>query len=307
MWRFLWLVWVISCAASIPVFAQRKKEAAEPDNKKPVAVIPFRIIDRHVVIPAVLSGSKDTLHFIFDTGAEVTVLDARVATRLRLNGSKEAFMSGVNNGMIKVPVTSINAMYLNEIRLPYVNAYIENLENISPVTPMDGVIGVALLKAYIVKIDYRQQQLVCYHKGRTPIGNTGRLVHFQLNYTTPVIDAVVQLPDGRTIPGHYHLTSGGDYGILFNWPFVDKNKLNTLLPTANTDRVQDMAKVLYYINSSIPQLELAGHNIKQVPVSYSKDVDDVGAFTEIAGAIGYEVWKQFTLTINYDKKELYIE
>jgi hypothetical protein len=122
-----------------------------------------------------------------------------------------------------------------------------------------------------------------------------------------VIDASIQLPNGSRLPGHYHITTGGDYGILFNWPYVDKNKLNTLLPTVNTDRVQDMVKVLYYINSSVPSLELGGHSIKNVPVSYSKDIDDLGVFTEVAGSIGYDIWKDFTLTINYDRKELYLE
>ncbi|CAL1521139.1 retropepsin-like aspartic protease [Chitinophaga sp. MM2321] len=304
MWRFLGIVIVFFCHAVVPAGAQRKNTSAEVDNKKPVAVIPFKLIDKHVVIPVLLSGSIDTLHFIFDSGAEVTILHTRIAEKLQLKSGREAFMSGSNNGMIKVPVTTLNALYLKEIRLPYVSAYLENLDALGPI---DGVIGVALLKSYIVKIDYRQQQITLFRNGKTPIGNTGRLLHFQLNFSTPVIDAAIQLPDGRSLPGHYHVTTGGDYGILFNWAYVDKNKLNTALPTIDTDKVQDMIKILYYINSSIPLLQLGGHDIKNVPVSYCKDVDDVGVFTEVAGAIGYDIWKQFTLTINYNKKELYLE
>ncbi|HVI48921.1 MAG TPA: retropepsin-like aspartic protease [Chitinophaga sp.] len=306
MWRFLGTVLIIACYTAGTADAQRRKAAApeEQDNKKPVAVIPFRYVDKHMVIPVVLSGSTDTLQFVFDTGAEVTVLHTRIADKLRLNKSRDAFMTGTNNAMIKVPVITLNAIYIKDLRLPYVGAYLENLDNLGQV---DGVIGVALLKTYIIKIDYRQQQLVFYGKGKTPIGNTGRLLHFQLNYSTPVIDAAITLPDGRSLPGHYHITTGGDYGILFNWPYVDKNKLNTLLPTINTDQVRDMVRLLYYINSNVSELQLGGHSIKNVPVSYCKDVDDVGAFTEIAGSIGYEVWKQFSLTINYNKKELYLE
>ncbi|PSL49345.1 aspartyl protease [Chitinophaga niastensis] len=289
----------------MPAYAQRKSTpAVTTDNKKPLAVIPFQLIDKHVVIPVMLSGGTDTLHFIFDSGSEVTILHTKTAEKLHLKAPGQAYMSGTNNAVIKAPVATINALYLKELRLPYVNA---NLEDLSDIGPIDGIIGVALLKSYIVKIDYRQQQLLLYRAGKTPIGNTGRLLHFQLNFTTPVIDASIQLPDGRKLPGHYHITTGGDYGILFNWPYVDKNKLNTLLTTINTDRVQDMVKVLYYINSSIPLLELGGHSLRDVPVSYSKDIDDLGVFTEVAGAIGYDIWKQFTLTINYDKKELYLE
>lgn len=306
MWRFIWIVTVFSCNALMSAYAQRKStpSADANENKKPVAVIPFQLVDKHVIIPVLISGSTDTLHFIFDSGAEVTVLHTTTAARLRLKSSAEAYMSGTNNAMVQTAVTTLNVLYLQEQRLPYVKAYLENLDDLGPV---DGIIGVALMKTYIVKIDYRKQQLVLYKAGKTPIGNAGRLLHFQLNFTTPVIDASIQLPNGSRLPGHYHITTGGDYGILFNWPYVDKNKLNTLLPTVNTDRVQDMVKVLYYINSSVPSLELGGHSIKNVPVSYSKDIDDLGVFTEVAGSIGYDIWKDFTLTINYDRKELYLE
>jgi hypothetical protein len=306
MWRFLWIaVTVIFCNTSLPVHAQRNSSAAAvTDNKKPVAVIPFQLVNKHVVIPVMVSGATDTLHFIFDSGAEVTILHTATAARLHLKNDGNAYMSGVNNAMAKTDVVTLNALYLKDLRLPYVKTYLENLDDLGQV---DGIIGIALMKTYIVKIDYRQRQLVLYKAGKTPIGNTGRLLHFQLNFSTPVIDASIQLPDGRRLPGHYHITTGGDYGILFNWPYVDKNRLNTILPTINTDRVQDMVKVLYYINSSVPLLEIGGRSFKNVPVSYCKDIDDLGVFTEVAGSIGYDIWKDFTLTINYDKKELYLE
>ncbi|RFS23431.1 hypothetical protein DVR12_10475 [Chitinophaga silvatica] len=300
MWRFLWIA-ILFFYVNVPVQAQRNNGS---DIEKPIAIIPFQLIDKQVVIPVLASGSTDTLHFIFDTGAEVTVLNFATANKLKLKGSGEVFMSGINNLMVKTSSVSINALYIREVRMPYVKAYLENLSNLGAI---DGIIGIALLKPYIVKIDYRKQELVLYKSGKTPIGNTGRLLHFQLNYTTPVIDASIQLSDGRRLPGHYHITTGGDYGVLFNWPYVDKNKLNTILPTINTDPVRDVVKTLYYINSTIPSLELGGHSIKQVPVSYCKDIDDLGVFTEIAGSIGYDIWKQFTLTINYDKQELYLE
>ncbi|RBL93453.1 aspartyl protease family protein [Chitinophaga flava] len=303
MWRFLGTVVIISFNTFMPAFAQRRNTTPAEDNTKPAAVIPFRMVDKHVVIPVMLSGSTDTLHFVFDTGAEVTILHEHVAQKMRINSGHQSFMSGTNNAMIKTLVVTLNALYLKELRIPYVKAYLENLNDIGQI---DGVIGVDLLKLYIVKIDYRQQQLVLYRNGKTPIGNTGRLLHFQLNYTTPVVDAAIQLPDGRNLPGHYHITTGGDYGILFNWPYVDSNRINSL-PTINTDRVQDMVRVLYYINSSIPSMQLGGKSIPNVPVSYSKDINDVGVFTEIAGSIGYDIWKQFTVVINYSKKELYIE
>jgi hypothetical protein len=37
-------------------------------------------------------------------------------------------------------------------------------------------------------------------------------------------------------------------------------------------------------------------------------VDDAGSMSEVAGSIGYFVWKQFrTITINYNEKEIFLE
>ncbi|MBV8254700.1 MAG: clan AA aspartic protease [Chitinophaga sp.] len=307
MWRIYWILIVIA-AACTNASAQRKNTSAEPDNTKPVSVIPFTLVNNHIVFPVTLSGSSDTLHFIFDSGAEVTVMNTRTAERLKMPSNRQAFMSGVNNGMIQVPVVTINALYIKDIRMPYVNAYLEDLRDLgNEKTSIDGVIGVALMRTYIIRIDYKNQQLMLFPNGKTKVNTAGQLIHFQLNYTTPVVEASIKLPNGTALMGNYHVTTGGDYGLLFNWPFVEKYKLNTILPTINTDKVQDMAKVLYYINSSIPQLQMAGRTVNSVPISYSKDVDDVGVFVEIAGAIGYEVWKHFTVTINYNKKELFLE
>ncbi|NIG52443.1 retropepsin-like aspartic protease [Chitinophaga sp. Cy-1792] len=305
MWR---LIRILVLAAACQTVSAQRKHTAETKSDKILATIPFTLVNNQVVIPVTVSGGNDTLHFIFDSGAEVTVMNIRTAEKLKLNSNRQDFMSGMNNAMTRVPVVTINALYIREIRMPFLTAYLEDLTDMgNEGTAIDGIIGVSLMKAYIIKVDYKNRQLTFYQNGNTPVNTAGQLLHFQLNYTTPVVDATIKLPNGNTLLGHYHVITGGEYGVLFNWPYVEKYKLNTLLPTINTDKIQDMLKVLYYINSKIPQLQMAGKVMNNVPVSYCKDVDDIGAFIEIAGAFGYDVWKHYTLTLNYAKQELFIE
>lgn len=308
MCRHFWIVLLVICGCSQLLRAQRKTPvAAASDNRKPLAVIPFRIVNNAMVIPVLLSGSSDTLHFIFDSGAAVTVLHTGTANRLRIKGNKEEGMVSSNNLMIKVPTASLSALYLHQVRLPFVKAYLENLAEFNGNGQQtDGIIGIDLLKPYIVRIDNRRQQLIIYAAGKTPREN-GQLLPFHLNFTTPVISAGIQTTLDKTIEGNYHVVTGGDYGILFNWPFVTKHRLHEILPTLNTSRIVDMAQILYYINSSLPVLQFNGYRFNNVPVSYCKDVDDIGAFSEVAGSIGYEIWKNFNLTFNYRQRELCLE
>jgi hypothetical protein len=293
-----------------PGFAQSSKRRPAADERGAAAVIPFRFYGHHVVIPAMVSGSSDTLHFIFDTGTEVTVLHYGLADTLGVQGKQKAGVTATNNLMLKVNTATLNVLYLGKARLPFVKVYLENIPEFrNGPLKIDGFIGIDLLKAYIVKIDYARQQLVLYPYGTAVPGTAGmQQLPFQLNFRTPVINATIALPDGQSLSGNYHLTTGGDYGILFNWPYTEKNRLNEQLVTQSTDRVQDLLKTYDYINSTIPSLNIAAFRLGNMPVSYCKDVNDDSPVMEIAGAIGYQAWKQFsTVIINYAQKELYLQ
>jgi hypothetical protein len=291
-------------------YAQSGKRRPAPQEKGAVAVIPFRLYGHHIVIPAMTSGRNDTLHFIFDTGSEVTVLHYGLADTLGVQGKQKAGVTATNNLMLKVNTATLNVLYFGKARLPFLKVYIENIPEFrNGPLKIDGFIGIDLLKAYIVKIDYRQQQLVLYPFGTAiPATLHAQPIPFQINFRTPVITTSIELPNGKSLNGNYHLTTGGDYGILFNWPYVEKNRLNEQLVTLSTDRGLDLIKEYDYVNSSIPSLGIASFRLDKIPVSYCKDVNDDSPVMEIAGAIGYQVWKQFSsVIINYPQKELYLQ
>lgn len=309
MRTYLFLL-LLCCSYAWPGFSQSGKRRPAPEEPGSVAVIPFRIYGHHIVIPAMVSGTSDTLHFIFDTGSEVTVLHYGLADTLGVQGKQKAGVTATNNLMLKVNTATLNVLYLGKARLPFLKVYLENIPEFrNGPLKIDGFIGIDLLKAYIVKIDYKRNQLVLYPPNtKVPGAANMQLIPFQINFHTPVISAAIELPNGQFMNGSYHVTTGGDYGILFNWPYTEKNRLDQQLVTLSTDQVQDLIKQYDYVNSSIPSLNIASIHMSRTPVSYCKDVNDDSPVMEIAGAIGCEVWKRFsTVIINYAQKELYLQ
>jgi hypothetical protein len=309
MRKFAYLL-LLCCSFISLGYAQSGKRHPVQQEKGAVAVIPFRMYGHHIVIPAMVSGHSDTLHFIFDTGTEVAVLHYGLADTLGIQGRQKAGVTATNNLMIKVNTATLNVLYLDKARLPFLKVYLENIPEFRRgALKIDGFIGIDLLKAYIVKIDYARQRLVLYPFGTVVPSIAGlQPIPFQINFRTPVVTAAIELPNGQSLSGNYHLTTGGDYGILFNWPYTEKHQLNQQLVTLSTDRVQDLVKTYDYVNSSIPSLSISSFHQKKVPVSYCKDVNDDSPVMEIAGAIGYNVWKQFSaVIINYPQKELYLQ
>lgn len=309
MKKFAFLL-LLCCSYALFSYAQSGKRRPAQIEKRAVAVIPFRLYGHHIVIPATVSGHNDTLHFIFDTGTEVTVLHYGLADTLGVQGKQKAGVTATNDLMIKVNTATVNVLYFDKARLPFLKVYLENIPEFRTGSlKIDGFIGIDLLKAYIVKIDYAHRQLVLYSFG-TAVPDIAGLqpIPFQINFRTPVISASIELPNGQFLNGNYHLTTGGDYGILFNWPYTDKHQLNQQLVTLSTDRVPNLVKTYDYVNSSIPSLSISSFRQNKVPVSYCKDVNDDSPIMEIAGAIGYQVWKHFSaVVINYPQKELYLQ
>ena len=280
-----------------------------PGSTEPgaAAVLPFQIYENHIVIPVTVSGSSDTLHFIFDSGSEVTVLHYGLMQKLGIKSTQKSGVSATGNVMLSINTATLNVLYLDQARLPFLKVYLENIPEFrkGPLV-IDGFIGIDLLQQYTVKIDYAQKQLVLYRANPPQNLPTGALrLPFTLNFRTPVISAAFQLPNGTTLVGNYHIISGGDYGVLLNWPYVEQNKLDKLLPKESTDEVPELLKINIYTNSTIPFLTIGNRRLSQVPVSYCEDVKDDSPVLEIAGSIGYEVWKRFpAIIINYRQKEI---
>jgi len=282
---------------------------APPSTAEPVAILPFRIYNHSLVISASTSNMEDSLHFIFDTGAEATTLSIETAKQLRLETKEDGGLSGTDDIVIRVPTSTINLLYFGKARLPLVKVYLETLKEFqkSPIH-IDGIIGVNLLKMFIVQIDYANSRILLFRQGKTPMSIPGKRLAMTLNFDTPVIEAVIELPDGRSLGSRYHFITGGDYGILFNWPFVEKYRLKEVLPIVSTDKVGDLYQVLTYMNTIIPYLAFGSVRMDKVSASYCKEVNDIGGLTEVAGSIGSYVWSQFrTITINYKQREIYLD
>lgn len=303
--------YLFSILVCLPAFLHAQDVASQ----KPVATLPFRLYDRYMVIASALSGptpsgaAPDSLHFIFDTGAEVTTLSKQTADQLKLETKDNGGLSGTDAVVVRVPTATLKVLYLDKTRLPFVKVYIEQLNEFQDQNMrIDGIIGVDLLKSFVVKIDYEKQVLQLYRSNKTPPNTPGQRMVLSLNFKTPVIEGTINLPDGQSLTSRFHFVSGGEYGILFNFPFVEKHRLNTRLPVLSTDKVKDLYKELTYTNTSLPSLDLGSVRLELVAASYCKDVNDAGSLHEMAGSIGFMVWRQFrTITVNYSGRELFLE
>jgi hypothetical protein len=274
-------------------------------GNRPLASVPFTADGAQLLIGAQIAGHPDTLHFLFDTGAEISVLSLRRAKAYHLNEKQEAGISGFGKEMTHVPVVEAPFLQIGAVKVPYPRFYLEDLSasEVKGIS-VDGIIGYDLLKRYIVKIDRDKSRLEIYKAGSFSCPPGGTRLKFSFNYDTPVVVGTLTLADGTPLTGSYHITTGGGYGLLLNFPYVQKHRLNARIPPTGSRTVQDLLKPITYTYGQAASFRIARYTLKQVTVSYSPDVNDGSAEGEIAGAIGYGIWQYFNLIFNYPEKEL---
>lgn len=299
-WKNALLFLLLALLSNVKLFAQRKAN-------HPLEIIPFLYDGRQVLIPVTIDPKKDTLHFLFDTGCEVNVLSTEAAERLQLDDKGESGISGWRKEMTMVPQAHARSLQVGGISLPYPNFYLQDLGNatLNGVT-IDGVIGYSLLQRYIVKLDFQQKKMTIFRAGNFHYPPGGELLKLGMSYKTPTISASIFTANGQMLTSTYHVITGGNFGLLLNGKYVQKYKLNSSLPATGSVTRQDLLLPVTYTQCQVPALQIGKNKLSHVPALYSPKVNDDAPGKEIAGAIGAEVWKQFTLVINLPGKELYL-
>jgi hypothetical protein len=122
--------------------------------------IPFEFREGLLWIKATVPQSPDPLNLLVDTGAGVSVLDTRVAERLKLK-----FGRAVNVRSVETILTGHWLQPLpikaNGIQLPenYLAVDLQKL-NQSCASPVDGLLGADFFREKVIQIDFTAQKLV---------------------------------------------------------------------------------------------------------------------------------------------------
>lgn len=270
--------------------------------------IPFLFNGYQVLIPVNIDDKEDTLHFLFDTGCEVNILSSEAAQRLQLEDKGESGISGWRKEMTMVPQAHARSLQIGNITLPYPEFYIQNLGNVTlNGISVDGVIGYSLLQRYIIKLDFQQKEMTFFRAGSFRYPPGGELLKVGMNYKTPAISASIFTGNGQMFTSTYHVITGGNFGLLLNDEYVQKYKLNASLQTTGSVTRQDLLLPVTYTQCQVPVLQIGKNKLTHIPALYSSKVNDDAPGKEIAGAIGAEVWKQFTMILNLPGKELYLK
>jgi predicted aspartyl protease len=279
--------------------------SAAPTQRQPVRV-PAEIRGSRVLLPVSVNGGPPAT-FILDTGAGSTTIDRDYAEKRGVHPTGEALALGaagrVNVGLARDVSFSFGGLTLPGGRTPLIPLGAISLR---AGNPMQGVLGYEAFKEHVVEIDYVGGS-VSFHETRAfrrPAG--AERIPIAFRHDVPRVEARLTLADGRTIPARLFVDTGADTGIVLTRAFTDKHAIEVEhgfetsaglgVGGASRERV-----------GRIPRLELGPFAIHRPIVSLSYSTDGLLGDSRVDGLLGGEILKRFTLTIDYDRKQLLLK
>lgn len=130
----------------------------------PVDIVPFDIVNHLIFINLQVNENKDTLHFLFDTGAGVTVIDSEVAGKLSLIRTGEARVGTSGKTLLSQESSSNRILIGNDVALDSTTLILMDLSHITQLFKyqVDGVIGLDLLDKYVTETNIDDREMKFY-------------------------------------------------------------------------------------------------------------------------------------------------
>jgi predicted aspartyl protease len=275
-----------------------------PADETEIWRIPLAIEDPYPIVTARLQERDAAL--VLDTGADATVLEARLARALGLVLSDELVPGSGGSGpsgeirRAVVPRFAVGGALRLEHPV-YVTAFPREF-------PWDGVLGADFLQAYAVHIDYQQGRLelvaAAAQAGARQLRGPGPLLPLRRHASGKLlVEAEV---DG--IAGWFSLDTGAGQAITLFAPAVERMGLRTRwgpgvrMATGVTTGGIDHADCV-----RVTALQMGGHRLQRPVVELS--LASAGLFGTDAwlGNIGGEVLRRFDLGLDASRSLLTLQ
>lgn len=285
------------CGQAIPAAQEpgHKTRQVSVTTWPPLLELSFELVNNLPMVQATVDGRSG--NFLFDTGAEMTLLNQRY-----FKGTPSAMATGAGaTGKLENASTyRVRRFEWHGLSFQDADLTAVDLQHLSPNgPPLLGLIGADLLTHYAVTLDYSNRKIVLRAPAKQKLAPPQLKMPFVLQGHLPVISASIA-------DKAYNLTIDSGAGV---------NMLpQEQLPGLGTQLTNPFSADLGGVSNQAKSVK--GGTIKQMTLGKKvRLVDMVTIFTAIGplanskptpidGILGYEFLRQYQVTINYPERVL---
>lgn len=274
--------------------------------------IPFQLVNDFILVD-ILFNDVFPLKFIFDTGAEHTILTRREITDiLQVNYRRTFTLLGADLQTelyaflaqgVKMELNNLRA--INRSILVLAEDYFK-FDEISGIK-VHGILGVDFFRRFIVEIDYRRQRIILHDPARYSKPKRFDTIPIELHRGKTYAYFPLTLQNDTTLQAKFLLDTGASLALLL-YTYTHP----ALTAPDNVIRSNIGIGLGGYLEGylgRVGELKMADTPLGGVVTNFqdiSQTEIDSSYLNRRNGLIGNKILKRFDLTINYIDEEIYL-
>ena len=259
MTTFRWFASLVLAATIVPA------PAAETHCPGNAASVPFRFVNRHLIVLAVSINHTGPYNFLLDSGAQITMIDPSLAAELHLGAQGAAVVASLGSRQ-SASFAQLDLVEVGSHAVANHHVLVYDLQNFDPADlHFQGILGEDFLEHFDMLID-NAHSLLCLDNSAAMRAEV-KGPHIPLLATAEpdgvarpsLLIIAVRLSDGLR-PVRLQLDSGTNTAKLFNTSqyMVLQFSHNVPLPGSGLDGAQRILSALPPQDVKIGSLELPG-------------------------------------------------
>ncbi|MDR6458432.1 hypothetical protein J2786_001525 [Chryseobacterium vietnamense] len=270
--------------------------------QKTTSILPFFLENNSVYVYCKVNKT-DSIKFLFDTGADGSVINSNSKKKIPLKIDGKSENKG-SNGVNTVDYSSHNTVQFGNIEkkeirftlIPYESAH------------FDGVFGTDLMKGQLIEIDYHRNEIRFYEENDPLVDWAGYekvKLHMIDNY--PAVESSI-LVNGKEYSGFFGLDSGADDVLTIASPFANKNTLVKTMKTIGKATAQGSDGSVYEMPLVLcPAVKFAQKYLYNLPITLSGSTEGIDSTEKMAGFFGNQFLKRFNTVIDFKNGFIYFK
>jgi hypothetical protein len=269
--------------------------------------VPIELANDLIVLKVRVNSSRP-LHFIFDTGASISVIDPQTAKALGLRAkgklNLDATGGSVQSGLIGPVSLSLATVTVFKQTLATID-----LDAFAPLFgyKVDGIIGHDFINNFVIEIDYGAGLMSLYETSSYKYAGAGESIPIELVEKTPFVRGRIGLNGREPIEGKFEVDSGGTGILNLNTPFVNKHKMLETLTTQAQSKLGGAGGSAAAVKARVPMVELGSLVVRNPLVVFAQGTEGSESKTEYDGELGAGFLSRFKTILDYSRSQIILE
>lgn len=267
------------------------------------AQIPADFVRNLIFLPVRVNGSR-TFLFALDSSAATSSIDPERAARLDVK------LQATGTGADSSPASARDVLLeLPGLQIPMTSLPELSRQKFSEQTgqPSLGVLGKDFFDRVVIEVDYARQTVQLYDPSVFTYSGTGKSFPLSFAGDVPLLRAKAEISGHKTVDADFVLDTGLDSAIVFYRAFTDSERISAAhfktVPACYPE-IDDGAKVLL---GRLKGFQIGQYAVETPVALFSQSESGVTADKKIAGAIGANFLRRFTVIFDFPHQRVILE